>query len=116
MTTESHALRAILLHLGARPGVLAVRTAAAACYLPDGRGGYRLHQPLPEGWPDVTCVIAGRAVAIEVKAPRLRRRDGTAPLRPSQERMRACWVEAGGVWITATCVADVDGGLQEVGL
>jgi hypothetical protein len=67
--TESDLQRAILLRIGALPGVYVARTAASACYQPDGRGGYRLHRPLPAGWPDLTAVVCGRAVAIEVKSP-----------------------------------------------
>jgi hypothetical protein len=106
--TESDLQRAILLRIGALPGVYVARTAATACYQPDGRGGYRLHRPLPAGWPDLTAVVGGRAVAIEVKSPGLRRQDGTAPLRPAQDSIRRAWEAAGGLWITASALEDVD--------
>jgi hypothetical protein len=106
--TESDLQRAILLRIGALPGVYVARTAATACYQPDGRGGYRLHRPLPAGWPDLTAVVCGRAVAIEVKSPGLRRQDGTAPLRPAQDSIRRAWEAAGGLWITASALEDVD--------
>ena len=90
--TEAAIQRAILLALGALPGVQVWRTPAVCCYLPDGRGGYRPVWPLPPGWPDLTCIAYGCALAIEVKAPSMRRRDGTARLRPSQQAMRVVWV------------------------
>ena len=105
--TEADLQRAILLAIGARHGVYVARTSSVACYLPDGRGGYRLHRPLPAGWPDITAVVFGRILGVEVKAPRLRRQDGSAPLRASQEVVRAAWVAAGGAWVTATTVAEV---------
>jgi len=106
MMRESDVLREVLLAIGALRGVQAWRTAAVACYLPDGRGGWRLHRPLPPGWPDITAVVRGRALGIEVKAPRLRRKDGTAPLRPVQDTMRSAWVAAGGTWATVTSAAE----------
>lgn len=93
-------VRQILLAIGALPGVQAWRTAAIACYLPDGRGGYLLHRPLPAGWPDITCIAGGRALAIEAKRPALRRRDGSLPLSEPQRRMRDAWLAAGGAWAT----------------
>ncbi len=104
--TEAAIQRAILLALGALPGVQVWRTPAVCCYLPDGRGGYRPVWPLPPGWPDLTCIAYGCALAIEVKAPSMRRRDGTARLRPSQQAMRVVWEAAGGVWVIATDVAE----------
>lgn len=104
---EAEVQAAVLLAIGALPGVYAVRTAAAAVRVPDGRGGVRIMRPLPPGWPDITAIVAGWAVAVECKAPGLERRDGTAPLRESQQRVRAAWEAAGGVWITATSAAQV---------
>ena len=105
--TEADLQRAILLAIGARHGVYVARTSSVACYLPDGRGGYRLHRPLPAGWPDITAVVFGRILGVEVKAPRLRRADGSAKLRASQERMRAAWLAQGAAWITVTSVDEV---------
>lgn len=105
--SEADLLRDILAAIGSRPGVQAWRTAAIGCHLPDGRGGWRPVWPLPPGWPDVTAIVHGRALAVEVKSPRLRRRDGTAPLRASQAAVRDAWLAAGGVWVTATSVAEV---------
>jgi hypothetical protein len=55
IVTESATQRAILIRLGALPHTLCARTAATACYLPNGR----LHRPLPPGWPDITLIVAG---------------------------------------------------------
>jgi hypothetical protein len=97
VVTESATQRAILIRLGALPHTLCARTAATACYLPNGR----LHRPLPPGWPDITLIVRGIAVAVEVKSD-------IGKLRPSQETMQAAWLAAGGVWITARRVEDVD--------
>jgi len=45
--------------------------------------------------------VRGIAVAVEVKSD-------IGRLRPSQETMQAAWLAAGGVWITARRVEDVD--------
>lgn len=104
---ESENQRQILLAIGSMRGVQAWRTAAVGCYMRDAGGRYRLHLPLPVGWPDITCIVAGRAVAIEVKTEAQRRADGSVRLRPSQESMRRAWEAAGGVWLTATSAAEV---------
>lgn len=106
-TPEARLQRAILLAVGAMPGVLAYRTAAVCCYLPGPGGTMRPVWPLPPGWPDLTLFVAGRVLGVEVKAPRLRRRDGTARLRPSQDAMRAAWLAQGCGWVTATSVEEV---------
>lgn len=104
---ESDIQRAILLHLGALPGVYVARTSAAVAYLPDGRGGHRLHRPLPAGWPDITACVGGRLVGIEVKT-------AAGRMSPGQERMRAAWEAAGALWIVARSVADVEAGWPSV--
>ena len=106
---ESDIQRRVLLLLGGLLHTLTARTAATACYLPDGRGGYRLHRPLPAGWPDVTVIHHGRAVAVEVKRP-------GAGLRPTQVVMQRAWEAAGGVWLTVTDPSQVTAALAAGGV
>ncbi len=97
--TEAAIQREILDAVGALPGVQVWRTAAICAYLPDGRGGYRPIWPLPVGWPDLTAIVDGWALAVEVKRPGGR-------MSGQQRRMQGLWQSAGGVWVVATSAQD----------
>ena len=79
LETEIQAL--IMRAIGALPGVLCLRNANGKAQL---RSGAWIAYGLGDGSPDLLCVIAGRAVGLEVKRP------GEKP-EPHQEREHAVW-------------------------
>lgn len=106
--TETDLQRAILLRIGALPGVYVARTDARECFAIGAGGALRPHVALPTGWPDITGCVWGRMFGVEVKSPTIRRKDKSARLRKSQEKIRKAWEAAGGLWITASALEDVD--------
>jgi len=68
-------------------------------------GGARVIQSAPEGTPDLLGVMApGRAIAIEVKAPKGRQRD-------AQVAFQRAWEARGGIYVLAKSIEDVYRGL-----
>lgn len=68
-------------------------------------GGPRVIQSAPEGTPDLLGVMTpGRAIAIEVKAPKGRQRD-------AQVAFQKAWEARGGIYVLAKSIDDVYRGL-----
>lgn len=92
MQKETAIKNAILLALGDREDVLAWNAPVGTFRAFDDPS--RVVRVGPAGRADIIGVVAGRALAIEVKTP-------TGRLRPDQERWRDEFEKVGGLWVLA---------------
>ncbi len=102
MATEAEIQRAIMHAIGALHGALVWRNNVGAARTAGGRV-VRFGTP---GSPDIMAIVGGRFVGIEVKSRR-------GKLSTRQRRWRAACEAAGGVYIVARCVDDVQGVIDD---
>ncbi len=94
----------IRLTLGQRDDVMLFRINVGKFRPLDGHQ-QRVIQSAPEGTPDLLGVMTpGRAIAIEVKAPKGRQRD-------AQVAFQKAWEARGGIYVLAKSIEDVYRGL-----
>jgi hypothetical protein len=102
LNRETAIKSSILLALGGMDGVLAWNAPCGVFRAFDAPE--RVVRIGPPGRADLLGVMAGRAIAVEVKAPGGR-------LRPDQERWRDAFVAHGGLWVLAHSEAEAMEGL-----
>jgi len=97
--------RAVLDYLAAKK-IFAYRSQSVGVW-DSKKGVYRTSGV--KGVPDITCIIDGKYIGIEVKTPR-------GKLSPAQEEFSDRIVEAGGIYLVAHSVDELESDLQELGL
>ena len=95
---ESQVLHDVRLYLQSR-GILSLRIQPVLAKPPHGRPFWTA----PPGVSDLLCCSSGRAVAIETK--------GAGRQQENQRNFQAAWEKAGGLYVLARSVEDVEGGL-----
>lgn len=89
------------------------RSGNHSVYDPNKKIYRRTGAHTPKGVPDISCVINGKFIGIEIKTPAIKSPKGgvikpQTNLRPEQKTFRAKLEGAGGVYVTARSAEDID--------